>query len=163
MIIWYLPPIKGTRNSYWWGCHLISDIRYIFKCIDSKGWWISIFSRVIRYFCSDKFNENHFFPPKPSNHRTSPGLMFHFMPHGLGHQLGLDVHDVGGYAPGHFRKDSWVVRKEDHPSSRSWSQLGGQQRITMVVTHLRVLGWFSKWDVGWYGMMTEGGIRYMLN
>lgn len=33
------------------------------------------------------------------------GLMSYFFPHGLGHQLGLQVHDVAGYPPGGSRAD----------------------------------------------------------
>ncbi|CAE7228778.1 PEPD [Symbiodinium natans] len=54
------------------------------------------------------------------------GLMFHFMPHGLGHQLGLDVHDVGGYPPGEFRKDD--------PSVQENLRLGRKVKENMVLT-----------------------------
>jgi len=54
------------------------------------------------------------------------GLLFHFMPHGLGHQLGLDVHDVGGYPPG-------VVRKDD-PSIKENLRLGRELKENMVIT-----------------------------
>lgn len=56
----------------------------------------------------------------------SAGLMFHFMPHGLGHQLGLDVHDVGGYAPGSFRKDD--------PSIKENLRCGRELKENMVIT-----------------------------
>jgi len=54
------------------------------------------------------------------------GLMFHFMPHGLGHQLGLDVHDVGGYAPGTFKKDD--------PKMQENLRLGRVLKENMVLT-----------------------------
>lgn len=34
-----------------------------------------------------------------------------FMPHGLGHAIGLDVHDVGGYAPGTFKTDDKEMKQ----------------------------------------------------
>lgn len=54
------------------------------------------------------------------------GLMFYFMPHGLGHMLGLDVHDVGGYPPGAFRKDD--------PSVRENLRLGRELKQGFVLT-----------------------------
>lgn len=54
------------------------------------------------------------------------GLMSHFMPHGLGHSLGLDCHDVGGYAPGSFRKDD--------PSIRENLRLGRELKEGCVLT-----------------------------
>mmetsp|Transcript_38108 Transcript_38108/g.98782 ORF Transcript_38108/g.98782 Transcript_38108/m.98782 type:complete len:532 (-) Transcript_38108:108-1703(-) len=57
---------------------------------------------------------------------VSAGLMSYFMPHGLGHNLGLDVHDVGGYAPGVFRKDD--------PSIKENLRLGRDLKEGMVLT-----------------------------
>jgi len=54
------------------------------------------------------------------------GLMSFFMPHGLGHNLGLDVHDVGGYAPGVFRKDDPAIKEN--------LRLGRELKEGMVIT-----------------------------
>mmetsp|Transcript_68964 Transcript_68964/g.109428 ORF Transcript_68964/g.109428 Transcript_68964/m.109428 type:complete len:530 (-) Transcript_68964:146-1735(-) len=49
-----------------------------------------------------------------------------FMPHGLGHCLGLDVHDVAGYAPG--------KNKSDDPSMRQNLRCGRDLIENMVIT-----------------------------
>merc|ERR1719387_3164462 len=53
-------------------------------------------------------------------------LISHFMPHGLGHCLGLDVHDVGGYPPGASRRDD--------PSIKENLRLGRELQEGMVIT-----------------------------
>eukprot|EP00971_Amphidinium_carterae_P273444 5426894-Amphidinium_carterae.1 len=53
-------------------------------------------------------------------------LMTYFMPHGLGHCLGLDVHDVGGYKVGESRKDD--------PSIQQNLRCGRELLEGMVVT-----------------------------
>jgi len=54
------------------------------------------------------------------------GLIGYFMPHGLGHNLGLNVHDVAGYPPG-------VTRKDD-PSIKQNLRLGRELQENMVLT-----------------------------
>jgi len=56
----------------------------------------------------------------------SVNLMHQFMFHGLGHSLGLDVHDVGGYAPGTDRRDD--------PGLRENLRLGRELMEGMVLT-----------------------------
>mmetsp|Transcript_111090 Transcript_111090/g.337668 ORF Transcript_111090/g.337668 Transcript_111090/m.337668 type:complete len:397 (+) Transcript_111090:2-1192(+) len=53
-------------------------------------------------------------------------LMHQFMFHGLGHSLGLDVHDVGGYAPG--------TSRQDDPSIKENLRLGRELKEGMVLT-----------------------------
>lgn len=53
-------------------------------------------------------------------------LMHMFMFHGLGHCLGLDVHDVGGYAPG--------VSRQDDPSIQENLRCGRELQEGMVIT-----------------------------
>eukprot|EP00929_Paragymnodinium_shiwhaense_P015514 TRINITY_DN123616_c0_g1_i1.p1 TRINITY_DN123616_c0_g1~~TRINITY_DN123616_c0_g1_i1.p1 ORF type:complete len:524 (+),score=120.98 TRINITY_DN123616_c0_g1_i1:102-1673(+) len=53
-------------------------------------------------------------------------LIGRFMPHGLGHNLGLDVHDVAGFPPG--------VGKKDDPSIKQNLRLGRDLMENMVIT-----------------------------
>uniref|UniRef100_A0A7S4Q6I9 Xaa-Pro dipeptidase n=1 Tax=Alexandrium monilatum TaxID=311494 RepID=A0A7S4Q6I9_9DINO len=53
-------------------------------------------------------------------------LMHMFMFHGVGHCLGLDVHDVGGYAPG--------VNRKDDPSIQENLRCGRELMEGMVIT-----------------------------
>lgn len=53
-------------------------------------------------------------------------VMGKFMPHGLGHSLGLDVHDVAGYAPG--------TSRQDDPSIKENLRCGRELVENMVIT-----------------------------
>lgn len=54
------------------------------------------------------------------------GVMSTFMPHGLGHSLGLDTHDVGGYMPGESKKDDPTIKEN--------LRLGRVLKEAMVIT-----------------------------
>ena len=58
-------------------------------------------------------------------------LMATFMPHGLGHTLGLDVHDVAGYLPGEDR--SCLAKAKPYPVTQNL-RLGRPLQHRMVVT-----------------------------
>ncbi|KDO33890.1 hypothetical protein SPRG_01770 [Saprolegnia parasitica CBS 223.65] len=45
------------------------------------------------------------------NELMAAEISAYFYPHGLGHLMGLDVHDVGGYLPGTTRTDTRMLRK----------------------------------------------------
>lgn len=60
---------------------------------------------------------------------VATGISSVFLPHGLGHLLGLQVHDVGGMLAG--RQGQLVERPEGHPFLRMTRALGANMTLTI--------------------------------
>ena len=57
------------------------------------------------------------------------GITSAFLPHGLGHMLGLQVHDVGGFS--HDERGTHIAAPEAHPFLRCTRILAPNQVLTM--------------------------------
>ncbi len=64
----------------------------------------------------------------PENMVTA-GITRHFFPHGLGHYIGLQVHDVGGYLAD--PDGTPLERPQDHPFLRMSRELDADQTLTI--------------------------------
>lgn len=60
---------------------------------------------------------------------VSSGITRHFLPHGLGHHLGLQVHDVGGHQAGPAGGD--LAPPADHPYLRNTRDIDEKQVLTI--------------------------------
>ncbi|KAL0586410.1 hypothetical protein ABG067_004023 [Albugo candida] len=71
------------------------------------------------------FLEHGFFRNGTVDELMHHQISAYFYPHGLGHLMGLDVHDVGGYLPGSDRSDKKILSK---------LRLGRVLEVGMVLT-----------------------------
>ncbi|QDE29503.1 Xaa-Pro dipeptidase [Shewanella polaris] len=94
------------------------------------------------------------------------GITRAFFPHGLGHMLGLQVHDMGGYA--HDERGTNIAAPGDHPFLRCTRVLAPNQVLTIepglyiIDTLLEQLSISAKQAVNWNTideLRPFGGIR----
>ncbi|MBB1363190.1 Xaa-Pro dipeptidase [Shewanella sp. SR44-4] len=97
---------------------------------------------------------------------VAQGVTSAFFPHGLGHMLGLQVHDMGGYS--HDERGTHIAAPEAHPFLRCTRVLAANQVLTIepglyiIDTLLNQLSATAKQAINWTTvdeMRPFGGIR----
>ncbi|MEO3684175.1 Xaa-Pro dipeptidase [Shewanella vesiculosa] len=97
---------------------------------------------------------------------VAQGVTSAFFPHGLGHMLGLQVHDMGGFA--HDERGTHIAAPEAHPFLRCTRVLAANQVLTIepglyiIDTLLEQLSTTAKQTINWQTvaeLRPFGGIR----